>query len=50
MTLRKVYNMFGNIHKAPDMSDLPQNIPLDVVLRKVAHQPKEGYNTLKCLV
>jgi hypothetical protein len=44
MELREVYDMFGEIHKAQDMSGVPPDTPSNRVLKEVSHKPKEGYN------
>lgn len=45
MTFSKVYNMFGGIYKALDMSDLPPYTPPDRVPIEVTKQHEKGYNT-----
>lgn len=46
MTFRGVCNMFREIHKTPDVYDVPPDSPSDGILREVVQQPGNGHNTL----
>lgn len=46
LALKEVYNVFGEIYTAPDMSSVLPDTPLDRVLREVAQQSEKDYNTL----
>jgi hypothetical protein len=46
MTFRGVCNMFREIHKTPDVYDVPPDSPSDGILREVVQQPGNGHNAL----
>jgi hypothetical protein len=44
MALKEVCNVFGEVHKAPNMSVVTLYTPSDTVFREVAKQSEWGYN------
>lgn len=47
LALKEVYNVFGEIHTASEMSSMLPDTPLDrVLIREVAQQSEKDYNTL----